>query len=47
MLSDFDLIGTIEDNADVPAESESGSEGEEVRYHHVHNAEGVNDSHCA
>ena len=30
MLSDFDLIGTIEDDADAPVESESGSEGEEV-----------------
>ncbi|XP_036427114.1 probable ATP-dependent RNA helicase DDX27 [Colossoma macropomum] len=29
MFSDFDLVGTIEDDADVPVESESGSEGEE------------------
>uniref|UniRef100_A0AAR2JH47 RNA helicase n=1 Tax=Pygocentrus nattereri TaxID=42514 RepID=A0AAR2JH47_PYGNA len=29
MLSDFDLIGTIEDDTDVHVESESGSDGEE------------------
>ncbi|KAG9276957.1 putative ATP-dependent RNA helicase DDX27 [Astyanax mexicanus] len=29
MFSDLDLIGTIQDDADVPDESESGSEGEE------------------
>ncbi|KAK3574830.1 hypothetical protein QTP86_018420 [Hemibagrus guttatus] len=29
MLSDFDLIGTINDDADVPEEEESGSEDEE------------------
>lgn len=28
MLSDFDLIGTINDDADVPEEEESGSEDE-------------------
>lgn len=28
MLSDFDLIGTIDDDADVPEEEESGSDDE-------------------
>lgn len=28
MLSDFDLIGTIVDDADVPEEEESGSDDE-------------------
>ncbi|XP_066519943.1 probable ATP-dependent RNA helicase DDX27 [Hoplias malabaricus] len=31
MLSNFDLIGTIQDDADVPAESDSGSDGEEEK----------------
>lgn len=28
MLSEFDLIGTIDDNIDVPEDEESGSDGE-------------------
>lgn len=34
MLSDFDLIGTIDDTADVAEDEESGSD-DEVSKHHM------------
>lgn len=35
MLSDFDLIGTINDDADVPEDEESGSDDEVSKHHRV------------
>lgn len=33
MLSDFDLIGTIDDSAEVPEDEESGSDDEVSKYY--------------
>lgn len=35
MLSDFDLIGTIDDDADVPGDEESGSDDEVSKPPHI------------